>query len=75
MVEIEASARDGVLGIHVRNSIVGNGPRGTGLGLRNVESRLKHLYFGKANLHLNMADETCDREFGIAGVGMSSRRL
>jgi two-component system, LytTR family, sensor kinase len=56
-VEIEASARDGVLGIHVRNSIVGNGPRGTGLGLRNVESRLKHLYFGKANLHLNMAED------------------
>jgi hypothetical protein len=56
-VEIEADARDGVLGIRVRNSIVGNGPRGTGLGLRNVESRLQHLYSGKASLHLHMAED------------------
>jgi two-component system, LytTR family, sensor kinase len=56
-VEVEVDAHDGVLGIYVRNSMAGNGTRGTGLGLRNVEARLKHLYSGKANLHLKLADD------------------
>jgi two-component system, LytTR family, sensor kinase len=56
-VEVAVGAHDGVLGIHVRNSMAGSGPRGTGLGLRNVEARLKHLYSGKANLQLNLADD------------------
>jgi two-component system, LytTR family, sensor kinase len=59
-VEVEVAAQDGILGIHVRNSTSGNGGnggRGTGLGLRNVEARLKHLYAGKANFHLNLAED------------------
>jgi two-component system, LytTR family, sensor kinase len=56
-VEVEVGTHDGLLGIHVRNSTAGSGPRGTGLGLRNVEARLKHLYSGKAILHLNLAED------------------
>jgi hypothetical protein len=56
-IAVEADIHDGLLGIHVRNSTAGGGPRGTGLGLRNVEARLKHLYSGKASLHLNLAED------------------
>jgi len=56
-VEVEAGAHDGILRIQVRNSMVGNGRSGTGLGLRNVEARLKHLYSGKANVRLNLAED------------------
>jgi LytS/YehU family sensor histidine kinase len=40
----------------VRNSAGSKTSNGTGVGLRNVEARLKYLYSGDASLHFNMAD-------------------
>jgi two-component system LytT family sensor kinase len=42
-VEVAASANDGRLYIHVRNNAGGKSANGTGLGLRNVEARIKYL--------------------------------
>jgi two-component system, LytTR family, sensor kinase len=56
-VEIRASAENGTLRIHVHNSVASNRLRGTGLGLRNVEARLKHLYSGGASLLFTMAED------------------
>lgn len=56
-IEIAATAEQGTLRIQVRNSFADNGSTGTGLGLRNVEARLKHLYSGSAHLGLTMAKD------------------
>jgi two-component system, LytTR family, sensor kinase len=56
-IEIAASADDGGLVIRLRNSVGGKTPDGTGVGLRNVEARLKYLYSGDANLHLALGDD------------------
>jgi two-component system, LytTR family, sensor kinase len=55
-IEIAASAGNGILNIHVRNSVGGKTSIGTGVGLRNAEARLKYLYSGDASLHLTVAE-------------------
>lgn len=55
-IEIAASACNGILNIHVRNSLGGKPSIGTGVGLRNAEARLKYLYSGDASLHLTVAE-------------------
>jgi two-component system sensor histidine kinase AlgZ len=56
-LEIRASAHNRILHIDVRNTIGGNGSNGSGLGLRNVEARLKYLYAGNASLRFTMAED------------------
>ncbi len=51
-VEVAAANSDGVLTLRVRNSTDGKTSDGTGIGLRNVEARLKYLYSGEAHLAL-----------------------
>jgi two-component system, LytTR family, sensor kinase len=56
-IQIEAGAADGVLNVRLRNSVSGNASNGTGLGLRNVEARLRYLYSDDASLHLTVAED------------------
>ncbi|MGA8492236.1 MAG: histidine kinase [Terriglobales bacterium] len=56
-VEVATSATNGVLTIRVRNSVGVKPSNGTGLGLRNVEARLKYLYSGDASLAFTIAED------------------
>jgi two-component system LytT family sensor kinase len=56
-LEVATDAENGMLNIRVRNSAGGKPSNGTGLGLRNVEARLKYLYSGEASLHLAIAED------------------
>jgi sensor histidine kinase YesM len=56
-IEISATAGNGLLVIQIRNSVAGETSNGTGVGLRNAEARLKHLYSGDASLRLTMAKD------------------
>jgi two-component system, LytTR family, sensor kinase len=56
-IEISASAGDGLLVIQIRNSVAGKTSNGTGVGLRNAEARLKHLYSGDASLRLTFVED------------------
>lgn len=54
-VEIKALQKDGQLQLCVRNACAGGGEsthRGHGIGLSNIEARLKHLYGDAAGLRL-----------------------
>ena len=55
-IEVAATVSHGRLKVQVRNSAGSKTSNGTGVGLRNVEARLKYLYSGDASLHFNMAD-------------------
>jgi two-component system LytT family sensor kinase len=55
-IEVAATVSDGRLKVQVRNSAGSKTSNGTGVGLRNVEARLKYLYSGDASLHFTMAD-------------------
>ena len=46
-----------MLDIHVRNTTEGNASTGTGLGLSNVEARIRHLYSGRASFRLIFAED------------------
>jgi two-component system LytT family sensor kinase len=56
-VEVAATVSNGRLKVQVRNSAGGKTSNGTGVGLRNVEARLKYLYSGDASLHFTLADD------------------
>lgn len=56
-IEISARADTGVLNLQVRNSTTGQHSNGTGLGLRNTESRLKYLYSGDAALRFTVVED------------------
>jgi LytS/YehU family sensor histidine kinase len=56
-VEVATSASNGTLNIRVRNSVGGETSNGTGVGLRNVEARLKYLYSGDASLRLTVSED------------------
>lgn len=56
-LEVAAGTNNGTLNIHVRNSAGGKPSNGTGVGLRNVEARLKYLYSGDATLRLAIAED------------------
>ena len=47
-LEIATGTNNGTLNIQVRNSAGGKPSNGTGVGLRNVQARLKYLYSGDA---------------------------
>src|ERR1700689_409193 len=46
-IEVTATVSDGRLAVQVRNSAGSKTSNGTGVGLRNVEARLKYLYSGE----------------------------
>ena len=56
-LEVATDTNNGTLNIRVRNSAGGKPSNGNGVGLRNVEARLKYLYSGDASLHLAIADD------------------
>ena len=56
-VEVAASTNNEILNVTVRNSAGAKIANGTGVGLRNVEARLKYLYSGDANLRLSFAED------------------
>ena len=47
-IEIASSKNNGTFELQVRNSVGGRKSAGTGVGLRNTEARLKHLYSDEA---------------------------
>ena len=53
-IEVAATVSDGRLKVEVRNSAGSKTSNGTGVGLRNVEARLKYLYSGDASLRFTM---------------------
>jgi hypothetical protein len=55
-IEVAATVSDGRLEVQVRNSAGSKTSNGTGVGLRNVQTRLKYLYSGDASLRFTMAD-------------------
>lgn len=56
-VEVAAANSDGVLTLCVRNSAEAKTSSGTGIGLRNIEARLKYLYSSEARLALTFNDD------------------
>lgn len=74
-VAVEADARDGILRIHVRNSLLGNGTSGTGLGLRNLEARLKHFYSGNASFHFITEDHTATATLVLPALACTPHQL
>src|SRR5215472_17549776 len=56
-VEVAAATTDGLLNVRVRNSTSGKGSNGTGVGLRNIEARLRYLYSGDASLCLSFEED------------------
>ncbi len=56
-LEVATDTKNGILNIRVRNSAGGEPSNGTGVGLRNVEARLKYLYAGDASLRLAIAED------------------
>jgi LytS/YehU family sensor histidine kinase len=56
-LEVATDTKNGILNIRVRNSAGGKPSNGNGVGLRNVEARLKHLYAGDASLRLSIAED------------------
>lgn len=56
-LEVATGTNNGTLNIQVRNSAADKPSNGNGVGLRNVEARLKYLYSGDATLHLAVAED------------------
>lgn len=58
-IEIATSTSDGKLNVRVSNSTLLSMVKsdGKGVGLRNVEARLRYLYSGDANLRLNLGQD------------------
>jgi LytS/YehU family sensor histidine kinase len=79
-LEVAAGTNNGTLNIQVRNSAGGKRSNGNGVGLRNVETRLKYLYSGDASLHLAIAeDRTVTADLALPALnsqpdGMNGRR-
>jgi len=56
-IEVVAAKGEGMLTLRVRNSAYDSTSNGAGIGLRNVEARLKYLYSGEAGLALMFGDD------------------
>jgi sensor histidine kinase YesM len=56
-IRIATSAKDGTFHIQIRNSVGAETPNGTGVGLRNVEARLKYLFSSDASLRFALAED------------------
>src|SRR5262249_29163748 len=56
-IEIYAGMRNGSLELQIRNSVGGKASLGTGVGLRNTEARLRHLYSGEATFSFSVGED------------------
>jgi two-component system LytT family sensor kinase len=56
-LEVATGTNNGTLNIQVRNSAGDKPSSGNGVGLRNVEARLKYLYSGDATLRAAVAED------------------
>ena len=56
-IEIVSQLGDRGLELQIRNSITGERPRGTGLGLQNTEARLRYLYSDEATFCFATSEE------------------
>ena len=68
-VEVASRRRKSALELQIRNSVGPAKPKGTGLGLRNTEARLKHLYSEEGTLSFVVS------EGGIATATLVLPRL
>jgi LytS/YehU family sensor histidine kinase len=58
------------LELQIRNTITGERPRGTGLGLQNTESRLKYLYGDEATFYFSTSeDQTATATLVLPALG------
>ncbi|HTS36876.1 MAG TPA: histidine kinase [Candidatus Solibacter sp.] len=56
-VEVSSRTEDKILELRVRNNIGSARPEGTGVGLRNTEARLRHLYSDEASLSFSVSED------------------
>jgi two-component system LytT family sensor kinase len=56
-VEIISRRRNDLFELQVRNSVGGTRPKGTGVGLRNTEARLRHLYSEDATFSFAVGED------------------
>lgn len=56
-VEISSRRRNGLIELQIRNSIGSKRPAGSGVGLRNTEARLRHLYSEEARFAFSIAED------------------
>jgi two-component system, LytTR family, sensor kinase len=56
-IEIAAQKTNGLLELRIRNSVGSSKPAGTGVGLRNTEARLRHLYRDEASFVFNVSED------------------
>jgi two-component system, LytTR family, sensor kinase len=70
-VEISAERAGQRLSLRVRNSVAGAKTRGTGLGIKNTEARLKYLYSSDASISfsLNEAQDIAEAAVTIPFLG------
>jgi two-component system LytT family sensor kinase len=69
-IEIISRLGDRGLELQIRNTITGERPRGTGLGLQNTESRLKYLYGDEATFYFSTSeDQTATATLVLPALG------
>lgn len=56
-IEVASRRRKSMLELEIKNSVGGKGQRGTGLGLQNTRTRLRHLYADEGTFSFNIAHE------------------
>jgi two-component system LytT family sensor kinase len=71
-VEISSSRRQNTVELGVRNSVRILHPEGTGVGLRNTEARLRHLFAGEATLSFVVSeDQTATTTIRFPALGIT----
>jgi two-component system LytT family sensor kinase len=75
-VEISSHRNDDLLELRVRNSARNHKPKESGVGLRNTEARLMHLYSGEATFSFTIAeDQTATATLLFPALGPSKQRF
>lgn len=55
-IRISSQRKNGLVELQICNSVGGKTPAGAGVGLRNTEARLLHLYSGEAHFSFSISD-------------------
>ncbi len=72
-IEISSQRAGSFVELRIRNSAVGQAPRGDGVGLRNTEARLRHLYAGEASLSFVLgSDQTATASVRFPALGFNA---
>jgi two-component system LytT family sensor kinase len=74
-IQIVSQRSNGRLEIQIRNSIAGKRSKGTGVGLRNTEARLKHLYADEASLVFAHDHQTASVRIVLPALGFQNEDL